>query len=237
MPTTRSAAEAASLTATEVLADGLLRLLRAQPVILGWDKAAAAMAVLGLSREDLSEARERGGDFVRHDTPDIDGHDFERATRPEPTEPVAVPDPADVTIMPGRTRRTAGKPVAVTRTMLHRPATRTRPVSDTGQLQCTRCRLWKDPGEFRLRTDRIGSGTRRSACDECFNRDNRERYVSLRAKAQLNAVGITLEILEGDEAAQLICVRCQEPLGLDDVETTQDVELAHVRCPSAVPED
>ncbi len=216
-------------TERQILADALLALLRARPVVLAWDQCNPAMAVLGLNAADLSEARARVG-FPVHATPPGGTPDVTDVPAPAaPTDdhrPVVSVDGPPPPVRVGEAAYRQTEPHPPTRT---RPATTARPTR-AGELRCSRCREWKAMEAFRLRTDRIGSGTRRSACDECFSRDNRSRYVNLTARAELNAIGITLSIEEGDEVARLRCRKCGQALGTDDVEA-EPTEFAHVICP------
>lgn len=254
MTTTRPTTDA--LTAVEILSDGLLRLLRAKPTILPWDQVEPAMVVLGLTRDDLAEARARGGEFITHAVPpgqlaedDVVPPSHATGGDPggQPDDDVAPPDPAMTSGQPEdepedeperppgpaivATRRAAGHPATTTRKMNHQAGTRARKSNEAGQLLCSRCGVFLDPDCFRLRTDRIGSGQRRSACDPCLSDASRSRYVTIETRGTLREIGITLAIQEGDDAARLLCVDCGQPLGVDDVRTRGEVALVHVVCP------
>ena len=193
----------------DVLPDALLAVLRAK--LLPWEAGDAAMAALGLNKGIMAEARARAD---RAEAMFEYGSDTKRAAEPRPQ---------------GDRIPNVRTPTYQRKAPAYRQPTRQRPVSDDGDLCCSVCGKWKPAEEFMLRTDRIGSGTRRSACTPCHNERNKSRYLNVTAVAALNAVGLTFTVSEGDDAASLSCVLCGARLEVgDDVTTAENVGVMHM---------
>jgi hypothetical protein len=199
----------AGIITSDQCPDALLSVLRAK--LVPWTHADTAMYMLGITKGQMNEARYRASRIPEL----VDYPSTKDAAEPRP-KGERIPYPRD----PLSNLRKA------------KPPTRTRPVSEDGDLLCTRCGKWLSPDNFKLRTDRIGSGGRRSACDPCHNAANRSRYLSVEAKASLNAVGLTFTIQDGDDAATLSCAACGMRLEVgDEVRTEHDSPIRHITCP------
>lgn len=206
-----------SAEAREHRADALLILGRAKLLVVGAFEA--GMAELGIDKGDMSAARARS-----------DGR-MTRAPAPTFTDPLTT-DRAWRSTEP-HTRSPAEPKVYAPHGRRGQRPTRSRPVGEDGKLRCVRCGLDKIPEEFRLRSDRLGSGTRRSACDDCTARDQRARYLSVRTRADLNAVGLTFSVEDGDDVAGLTCLRCGNAITSGDDVTAGPVEVSHAGvCPA-----
>lgn len=184
----------------EQRADALLILLNAR--FVDPEKAPGAMRVLGLSKGDMSEARRRVGALV------------------------SVP-PAPVVMHSHPTYSWDDEKPAPLRQPTKAP-TNARPIHE-GQLRCSKCQKWKDEDEFSLRTDRIGSGTRRSACKSCHRLAGKERYLNVRAQEALTAIGVEFVVEEGDSSAKFICRSCGKPIEPGEDATVSGV-VEHSSC-------
>lgn len=174
------------LTATDIRADTLLLLLNAR--FVNPDRSLGAMRVLGLVGADMSAARRRVGLSVA--VPPVPVED-------EPAEPETI------------TRRSTY--VAPPKARLSKAPTNSRPVNE-GKLRCSKCQEWKPEDQFGLRTDRLGSGTRRSACRDCHRKDGRQRYLNVKALDSLTLLGLDFVVEEGDSSAKFVCGRCGKPI-------------------------
>jgi hypothetical protein len=197
----------ANIIAPDRLPDALLAVMRAR--LLPWRHGEAVMGRLGVTKSEMARARNRP---------------LPPAWQLQSTKDAAEPRPKGNTTGRDPLREYARKP--------SKAPTTARPVTEDGQLRCSVCGKWKDPEDFKLRSDRIGSGTRRSACDPCHNAANRARYLNVEAKASLNAVGLSFTIQDGDEAASLSCASCGQRLEVgQDVRTVHDSAIRHITCP------
>lgn len=182
-------------TASRHRADALLILLNARFV----DPAMTmgAMRVLGLSKVDMADARRRVGSLVS-----MPPH--------EPVGPTGTPSPED------QSWGTQPRPSSPPFRRPDRAPSTSRPVSHDGQLRCSKCSQWKDEGEFSIRTDRLGSGTRRSACKGCHRLAGRQRYLNVDAKGSLTILGLDFVVEEGDTSGKFICAKCGKPIEAGD---------------------
>ncbi len=201
---------------TRARADALLILLNARFVDPAF--TAGAMRVLGLSKEDMSEARRRVGAMVAmppHEP--VGSTDSPSADQEWGQPPTGLPRAPHVAPSFERFRRPS------------KPATNARPVNHDGQLRCSKCQKWKDEDEFSLRTDRLGSGTRRSACKPCHRLAGKQRYLNVDAKGSLTLLGVDFVVEEGDTAGKFICAKCGKPIEQGDDATVIGV-VEHSWC-------
>jgi hypothetical protein len=187
-------------TAARHRADALLILLNAR--FVDPSQTPGAMRVLGLDKSDMADARRRVGGMV--------------AASPAPAPPPAPSEPSYWDANPAPFRRPNKSP------------TTARPIHE-GQLRCSQCQKWKDEEEFSLRTDRLGSGTRRSACKDCHRLAGRKRYLNVQAKASLSTLGVEFVVEEGDTSARFICAKCGQPIEPND-DATVVGEVEHSWC-------
>lgn len=191
-----------ALDASAIRADTLLALLTSR--FVDWSHCNGAMRVLGLTTADMSAAKKR--------------LTFERIGVPVP---VPVPEPEE----PAPFRRPASKPF--------KAPTVTRPVripdGEAPQLRCSQCKEWKPAEAFSPRTDRPGSGTRRSACRDCHRLTGRRRYLNLEALDALGTVGLEF-VVEAEDPARLVCAKCKRPIKPGE-DASVAGEVGHVECP------
>ncbi len=199
-------------------ADALLILIRAGEIIKG--EGQAAMDALGLSMEDMSAARTRAD---------------RRRTVPAP--PIPTPDPAPPAPGPPSARSAPPTPAPPTGQTYHPKASRQRARLDDGRLHCPRHDdgkgAWLPPESFALRTDHTtpeSDGHRRSWCRGCVARYQSERYLSVRAVRNSEAVIVTY-LHQPNVDPEVICSRCRKPISPNEAVMVESF-ARHEVCPT-----
>lgn len=93
--------------------------------------------------------------------------------------------------------------------------------------RCVRCRVDKPADAEHFYVKNKVTGALRSLCRDCSVLYQRERYLTRRALAQLDAAG--LRFVAGDIDARLECAGCGEPIGLG-ADAVAFAEVWHADC-------
>ena len=101
-----------------------------------------------------------------------------------------------------------------------------------GLRRCCRCREVKPVAEFNVRNRKTGG--RVAMCRPCAKDYQRERRLSVKKIALMNAVGLTFVIGEADEVDGLACTDCGCPIRVGE-EVSGITALRHTSCPEPPP--
>jgi hypothetical protein len=114
-----------------------------------------------------------------------------------------------------------------------RPPNRTIP-DDATEWRCRTCKTVKPIDQFQVRYEsRRADGrkypSRRTSCDECRKRYQRDRYLSVETSARLGTL-LRFVVQHGDPCVDDTCQRCHGLLLVGQEVETGDVLLSHAEC-------
>lgn len=99
-----------------------------------------------------------------------------------------------------------------------------------GMRRCAECHETLSEDRFHWK-DRA-KGYRKSYCIDCDRSRARARYLTTAREAALAKAGVRFTVEVGDDAADLVCTCCNEPIVIGDA-VVVDVGISHERCSDA----
>lgn len=110
-----------------------------------------------------------------------------------------------------------------------RPQRNPRIPDDATEARCIKCRRIKPVDQFQRRADK---NSRRTTCDTCRKRYQRDRYLSVETSERLGFL-LRFIVQSGDPCEGAECLHCRLPLLAGQEVVTDDVVLAHhAKCPT-----
>lgn len=98
---------------------------------------------------------------------------------------------------------------------------------EPGKIRCGKCTQVKPEADFPIKDQ--ATGRRRTACQPCWNAQQRVRYLSVEHTERLNEVGLEFVLGEVD-GVKLVCQDCKQPI-VAGQDVRGETILRHKRCP------